>query len=246
MGRALLNGLLSTGLYRPGDLHVANPHTDKLEDLRLRGVNVSSSNAAVAKDADLLVVAVKPWIVGAVASELSAAADLRDTQVCVIAAGVPGDELKRMFGVELRGLCLAMPNTALAVGKSMTFIVPLSGESPAVLKVFGETGRVQVVEESRLPALTALASCGIAYAMRYARAAVEGGVELGVRASEGQQIVAQTISGAMALLEQPGAHPETEIDKVTTPGGITIRGLNAMEKAGFTAAVIEGLKASAK
>ena len=82
--------------------------------------------------------------------------------------------------------------------------------------------------------------------MRYVRAASEGGVELGFRASAAQEIVAQTLRGAVALLATDGAHPETEIDKVTTPGGLTIRGLNAMERAGFTAAVIDGLKASVK
>ena len=128
----------------------------------------------------------------------------------------------------------------------MTFIVKIEGESPESFKVFGKTGCVKAIEESKLPAVTALASCGIAFAMRYVRAATEGGVELGIKATEGQQIVAQTLAGAVALLSQPGAHAEAEIDKVTTPGGITIKGLNAMEKAGFTNAVIEGLRASGK
>ncbi|MBQ5722120.1 MAG: pyrroline-5-carboxylate reductase, partial [Bacteroidaceae bacterium] len=92
----------------------------------------------------------------------------------------------------------------------------------------------------------ALASCGIAYAMRYIRAATEGGVELGMYAHEAQQIVAQTLKGAVSLLEANHSHPEAEIDKVTTPGGITIKGLNAMERNGFSNSVIEGLKASKK
>jgi len=92
----------------------------------------------------------------------------------------------------------------------------------------------------------ALASCGIAYVMRYIRAASEGGVELGMYASDAKKIVMQTMLGAVKLLESTGNHPEAEIDKVTTPGGITIRGLNAMEANGFTTAVIEGLKASVK
>lgn len=90
----------------------------------------------------------------------------------------------------------------------------------------------------------ALASCGIAYAMRYVRAATEGGVELGFKADAAKDIVLQTIKGAALLLQKSGANPEAEIDKVTTPGGFTIRGLNAMEKEGFTNAVIEGLKRS--
>ena len=101
-----------------------------------------------------------------------------------------------------------------------------------------------LVEERLMNAATALASCGIAYALRYVRAATEGGVELGFRADQAQHIVAQTLRGAAALLDGDGATAEAEIDKVTTPGGLTIRGLNAMEEAGFTASVIRGLRAS--
>jgi pyrroline-5-carboxylate reductase len=103
---------------------------------------------------------------------------------------------------------------------------------------------VLTVESNHLSAGTAVASCGIAYAMRYVRAAVEGSVELGFKASDAQQIVCQTLKGAVELLLQNGNNAEVEIDKVTTPGGITIKGLNTMEKNGFTNAVIEGLKAS--
>ncbi|MBP5235107.1 MAG: pyrroline-5-carboxylate reductase, partial [Bacteroidales bacterium] len=103
-----------------------------------------------------------------------------------------------------------------------------------------------VITEKQLPAATALASCGIAYAMRYVRAASEGGVELGFKADLAEKIVLQTMRGAVDLLKASGNHPEAEIDKVTTPGGLTIKGLNAMEEAGFTNSVIRGLKASVK
>ena len=104
-------------------------------------------------------------------------------------------------------------------------------------------GRCLVTEERLLPAATRLASCGIAYALRYVRAASEGGVELGFKADAAKDIVLQTVRGAVELLQASGEHPEAAIDKVTTPGGMTIRGLNAMEHAGFTSAVIKGLKA---
>ena len=103
-------------------------------------------------------------------------------------------------------------------------------------------GQTRVVGEKQLRAGTLLASCGIAYAMRYIRAASEGGVEIGFRADDAKDIVLQTVKGAVALLQATGEHPEQAIDRVTTPGGITIRGLNAMEQAGFTKAVVEGLK----
>ena len=109
--------------------------------------------------------------------------------------------------------------------------------------MYGSMGEVLVVDEQHLAAGTTLASCGIAYAMRYVRAASEGGVEIGFKADDAKNIVLQTIKGAVELLQATGEHPEAAIDKVTTPGGVTIRGLNEMEHAGFTSAVIRGLKA---
>jgi pyrroline-5-carboxylate reductase len=107
-------------------------------------------------------------------------------------------------------------------------------------------GQTIITEERLLGAGTTLASCGIAYAMRYVRAASEGGVELGFKAGEAQKIVMQTMRGAVELLQATGMHPEAAIDLVTTPGGVTIKGLNEMEHAGFTSSVIRGLKAGAK
>ncbi|MEG0253332.1 MAG: pyrroline-5-carboxylate reductase dimerization domain-containing protein, partial [Muribaculaceae bacterium] len=114
----------------------------------------------------------------------------------------------------------------------------------AVKKIFDTLGKSMIVEERLMSGGTALASCGIAYVMRYIRAASEGGVELGFYANQSKEIIMQTMLGAVELLEATGNNPEVEIDKVTTPGGITIKGLNAMEANGFTTAVIEGLKAS--
>ena len=129
----------------------------------------------------------------------------------------------------------------------MTFLTSVRSSAEAdarMLAVFRELGDAMLVEERLLNAGMVLASCGIAYAMRYLRAATEGGVELGMYARDAQRIVMQTMKGAVELLQATGSHPEAEIDKVTTPGGLTIRGLNAMEEKGFTTSVIAGLKAS--
>ena len=101
-----------------------------------------------------------------------------------------------------------------------------------------------LVEERLMNAGLVLASCGIAYALRYIRANTQGGVLLGFTPADAQRIVAQTMKGAASLLSVDHSHPEAEIDKVTTPAGLTIRGLNAMERNGFTTAIIEGLMAS--
>jgi pyrroline-5-carboxylate reductase len=143
-------------------------------------------------------------------------------------------------------LFLAIPNIAIAHLCSMTFLVPVvsSDERTAQAKaMFDAMGRTLIVEERLLAAGTTLASCGLAYAMRYVRAAAEGGVELGFYPDQALSVVLQTVRGAVELLQASGEHPEAAIDKVTTPGGVTIKGLNEMEHAGFTSAVIRGLKA---
>ena len=162
-----------------------------------------------------------------------------------MAASVKADDIYGWLGFKMP-LFQVIPNIAIAVRSSMTFIVPVNADDAkvgALLRVFNDVGRSLLTDERHLPAGMALASCGLAYAMRYVRASAEGGVELGFKADVAKDIVVQTLRGVAELLQASGNHPEAEIDKVTTPGGLTIRGLNAMEAAGFTNAVIQGLKA---
>lgn len=245
MGGAIAQGLLDAEI-NPSDLRLANPHTDKLAHLAARGAKVTVSNTEAAADADIVILAVKPWLLRGVAEELAGTVDLSDKDIVSVAAGIPGEQLASWLGADRKpvgSISTAIPNTAAALRQSMTFVTAVKGSPEAAVALLERVGTVQLIDEARLPAAMALASCGIAYAMRYIRAAQEGGVELGIRAPEAQKIVCQTVIGAAALLMQPGVHPEAEIDKVTTPGGLTIRGLNAMEAAGFTPAVIAGLKA---
>lgn len=243
MGTSLAEGLLKNG--EPAEnITISNPHLDKLKSLQTRGIKVTDSNKEAVKDCDLAVIAVKPWKVKEVIKDLLPHIN-KPTELTFIVAGVPGYELLDLTKEsDIENISITMPNTAMVWAKSMTFIVSLKGDNLKSKNIFEKVGKVKEIEERLLGGATALASCGIAYALRYVRAATEGGVELGFKAAEAQDIVAQTMAGAVSLLETPGAHAETEIDKVTTPGGITIRGLNVMEREGFTNAVISGLKAS--
>ena len=176
--------------------------------------------------------------------------DYRRQMLVSVVAGVSAAQIGEWMekdGVRPR-LFLVIPNTAAAVCESMTFVAPFnaSDEDTTIIKeLFDTIGSTIITDERHLAAGMILASCGTAFAMRYIRASVEGGVELGFRAAEATHIVAQTVKGAARLLMTDGGHPEAEIDKVTTAGGITIKGLNAMEQAGFTGAVIQGLKVAA-
>lgn len=245
MGSAFARGILDSGMVDGSSITISDPHPLHLEDLEEKGVRVFSSNTEALKENDLIIIAVKPWLVREVVTEIESRINYDKTELCFIVAGIPSSELFSMFTMcEPKKISIAIPNTAMVKRESMTFMVPVAGNKFEAETYFKSLGKVMFIEERLLPAATALASCGIAYAMRYVRAACEGGVELGFKASAAQEIVVQTLAGAVAILSEKGTHPESEIDKVTTPGGITIRGLNAMERNGFTNAVIEGLKAS--
>lgn len=244
MGGAIVRGMVATAPQEAVNITVIDLSSNIREDFELLGVHTAEVDQNAVMESDLVIVAVKPWLIDEVMNQYKQALALSNAAVASIAAGVTLDMLSELTD---RPLLRIMPNTAVSVSESMTFIASKGTSEEQrreVSRIFSLLGQVMEVPESRMDACMALASCGIAYAMRYVRAATEGGVELGIPPHIAQKIINQTIRGAAALLEIEGAHPESEIDKVTTPGGITIRGLNAMERCGFSNAVIEGLKAS--
>ena len=254
MGGAVARGLAQGSVVKRSDIYVSNPSTPKLEALKsdYPEINVTTNNREVAAAANIIILAVKPWKVEEVLREILPHVDYSLQAIASMVGGLGIAQLSEWLdkgdGV-LPATYLIIPNTAIATMSSMTFIASArsTAEQDAhLLKIFNELGEAMLVEESLIPAGTSLASCGIAYALRYIRAAMEGGVELGFRADDAKRIVMQTLRGAADILAANGSHPEAEIDRVTTPGGLTIKGLNAMEAAGFTTSVIEGLKASTK
>ena len=253
MGGATARGMAQGTKVPPSDICVSNPSRGKLDALKtdFPAMRVTSDNKECVRGANLVILAVKPWKIEGVIAEIRDEMDYGKVCVASMAGGMGTEVISQMLdrgdGTPLPPVFYLIPNTAIAVRQSMTFIsgVRASREMEQwMVDVFGELGDAMWVEERLMGAGMALASCGIAYAMRYVRAATEGGVELGMYARDAQRIVEQTLQGAVALLRANQSHPEQEIDKVTTPGGITIRGLNAMEQAGFTNSVIQGLKAS--
>ncbi len=242
MGGAIAQGTLKSNAAET--IVVSNPSPGKLQRFAHAGAETTTDNREAVSKADVIILAVKPWLVEVVMEEIRDL--LTEEKVLVsVAAGVGGEQLLRWAGDECKVL-IAIPNIAIAQRQSMTFLTPISAsdeDTAQIVKYFDKMGRTCVCDESHLQAGMALASCGIAYAFRYIRAASEGGVELGFKAHQSQEIVMQTLKGAVALLEAEGLHPEEAIDRVTTPGGLTIKGLNEMEHAGFSSSVIRGLKA---
>lgn len=247
----MADGFIKSGAVKPADISVANPTAQKLEHFALQGASVTTDNKTAAEGADIVIIAVKPWLVEQVVNELKPVLNYTRQTTITVAAGISGSQFTAWLKKDdaVPQTFIVIPNTAIAVLASMTFIVPVNATADTTTTVkalFDNVGQTMVTDERHLSAGMTLASCGIAYAMRYVRAAAEGGVELGFKADMAKDIVLQTMKGAVELLQANGNHPEAEIDKVCTPGGLTIRGLNEMEHAGFTSAVIRGLKAGVK
>lgn len=249
MGGATVEGLLKQ-TAQTLSISVADPMAD-LSRFAKAGAETSTDNAQTVKGADIVMVFVKPWLVEKVLTGIKESMDYDRQTLVVIAAGVKSSSILEWMDKDgsRPQLMLCIPNIAIAQLASMTFLVNISASdssAAAVKSLFDSMGRTIITTENLLGAGTTLASCGIAYAMRYIRASSEGGVELGFKAHDAQEIVMQTMKGAVELLQASGMHPEAAIDLVTTPGGVTIKGLNEMEHAGFTSSVIRGLKAGAK
>ena len=248
MGGATVEGLLKAG-HEGKNVCVSDPSKAVLDKFAALGVMTTTDNSKAVSEADVVMVVVKPWLVEQVLTGIKDALQPERQVLVVIAAGVPSQKIKEWLGTQCPPLFLCIPNIAIAQLASMTFLVPVTGEpthTETVKGLFDAMGTTLLTDEQHLAAGTTLASCGIAYAMRYVRAASEGGVELGFKADDAKRIVMQTMKGAVELLQASGLHPEAAIDLVTTPGGVTIKGLNEMEHAGFTSAVIRGLKAGLK
>jgi pyrroline-5-carboxylate reductase len=249
MGGATVEGLIKGQQFKNEDISVSDPSQAVVEKFAKTGVSVTTDNKLAAETADIVCVVVKPWLVERVLKDIKPELNPHKQILIVIAAGISSASIKEWLGEQCPSLFLAIPNIAIAEMASMTFVVPVGASEEqvqTVVNIFDEMGTTLITDEQHLAAGTTLASCGIAYAMRYIRAAAEGGVELGFKADDAKKIVMQTMKGAVELLEASGLHPEAAIDLVTTPGGVTIKGLNEMEHAGFTSAVIRGLKAGVK
>jgi len=246
MGGALAEGLLKAPSAEQNSITIADPSDEVVRRFAETDASVTTDNTAAASEADIVAVVVKPWLVESVLKEIRSALKPERQMLIVVAAGIKAEQVSEWLGDRRLPFFLVIPNIAIAYRQSMTFVVPCgtSKEQTATVRtLFDELGQAIITEERLLPAGTTLASCGIAYALRYVRAATEGGIEMGFRAKEAERIVAQTVKGAVELLQQSGSHPESLVDQVCTPGGVTIRGLNEMEHAGFTSSVIRGLKA---
>ncbi|HEX2534477.1 MAG TPA: pyrroline-5-carboxylate reductase [Chitinophagaceae bacterium] len=246
LGTAIAEGLIKSGFSRPDQIILTKRNLSTLAHLQNQGVQVISDNNEAVRRAGLIIIAVKPFQIKEVLEKL--APEIEPGRHVVISV-VTGIFIQDLYEVVPPGTPLfrAMPNTAIAIQESMTCIAYASASREQVKYVeelFSQLGKVATIEEKLMDAATVLGACGTAYAMRYIRANIQGGIEIGFDARTASLIAAQTVKGAAELLLQKGTHPEQEIDKVTTPKGCTIAGLNEMEHQGFSSSLIKGIATS--
>lgn len=246
LGSAIAEGLIMSGFIQPGQILITKRNIRTLQALEEKGVLVSNDNEEAVKFADLVILAVKPFQVDDVLGSLKHLFDENRHVLVSVITGISTAHIHTALGKKVSTV-RAMPNTAIAIQESMTCISArdiTSDQLTYVKDIFNQLGKVVVIEEKLMDAATVLAACGTAYAMRYIRANIQGGIEIGFDAATASLIAAQTVKGAAELLLKKNTHPEQEIDKVTTPKGCTIAGLNEMEHQGFSSSLIKGIVAS--
>ncbi|MBI2273990.1 MAG: pyrroline-5-carboxylate reductase [Bacteroidetes bacterium] len=248
LGAAMAEGLINSGFILPNHLIVTRRNIGALKSLEERGVMVSNDNTEAVKYADWIVLAVKPFQVKEVLTQIQPFLDVKKHSLISVVTGIWIKDLQEIVGNDF-ALFRAMPNTAIAIQESMTCICAHGANQDQLSYVadfFEQLGKSVFIEEKLMDAATVLGACGTAYAMRYIRANIQGGIEIGFSAATASLIAAQTVKGAAELLLQRNTHPEQEIDKVTTPKGCTIAGLNEMEHQGFSSSLIKGIVTSYK
>ncbi len=248
LGSAIAEGLINSGFVLPSDLIVTKRNLETLKPLSDRGVQISNHNLEAVQNSSWIILAIKPFQFKEVLAQIQPALDASKHCIISVVTGVWIKDIQEIVGTDFP-LFRAMPNTAIAIQESMTCICSVNAsqaQTNFVSDAFNQLGKSVLIEEKLMDAATVLGACGTAYAMRYIRANIQGGIEIGFSAKVASLIAAQTVKGAAELLLQKNTHPEQEIDKVTTPKGCTIAGLNEMEHQGFSSSLIKGIVTSYK
>jgi pyrroline-5-carboxylate reductase len=248
IGLSLAKGLVKAGIYKPEQITLTRRNPDALAGHAIDGYIVTSNNAKAVKKADIVVLAVLPQQLNKLLEEIKPAVKSEKQLFVSVISGVNCADIRKQLDLNVQ-VIRAMPNTAIAIGDSMTCIATDDGTVKnvnLVKSLFDTVGITLQINEELMTAATALCACGVAFFLRSVRAASQGGTEIGFHAHDALKMAAQTAKGAANLLLQLASHPEQEIDKVTSPKGCTIAGLNEMEHNGFSSAMIKGIKLSAE
>ncbi|MBC8322908.1 MAG: pyrroline-5-carboxylate reductase [Candidatus Marinimicrobia bacterium] len=247
LGQALAAGLTKSGQYDPSDISLTRRNVEELSLFADSGYKITTDNSTAIEESDLIIVSVGPQ--DAETLFLSIKEVLHPNKHILVSTitGVSIDKIQSVVGQQIP-IVRIMPNTAVSICESMTCLAAKDEQNESinlVKNIFDKLGRTLIVKESLIAPATALCGSGLAFFLRAVRAASQGGTEIGFHAEEAILLAAQTARGAASLTIDSEMHPESEIDKVTTPKGITISGLNEMEHQGFSSAMIRAIVRSA-
>ncbi|MEB2775473.1 pyrroline-5-carboxylate reductase [Algoriphagus sp. D3-2-R+10] len=246
LGASIANGLLKRDDFDPKNLTLTKRHVDSLSGFAVLGVKVQSDNISAAADADIIILGVKPYNISPILNEIKSSLRLKNQIIISLATGITIAEMYEVIdptSIAFR----AMPNIAADIQESVTCVCSQNADENqinTVSELFDGIGFTIPIDESLMEAATVLGACGIAYVLRFMRAMIQGGIQIGFDSVTASKIVNQTVKGAAELMIQKNMHPEAAIDKVTTPKGCTIVGLNEMEHQGFSSAMVRGVIAS--
>ena len=245
MGEALIKGLLAAKLVPADAIFATDVRPERLKELdRQYGIQVSSDNAGLVRSADIVILAVKPQIMDAVATEIAPAVT-RGKLLISIAAGVATDKIRARLPRDAR-LIRVMPNTPALVLEGATAIAKADGLEPGDLdvarEIFGAVGRVVVLGEEMIDAVTGLSGSGPAYVAVVIESLADGGVRMGLDRATAMTLATQTVLGAAKLLLETGLHPGALKDMVSSPGGTTIAGIAALEEGGLRTTFIKAVE----
>jgi pyrroline-5-carboxylate reductase len=245
MGEALVKGLVEARVVAAESIVVSDARDERLADMDRRyGVRISKSNVDLVRDSDVVVLAVKPQIMAAVLSEVASSLSRRHLVISV-AAGMATATLHKMVGKDIR-LIRVMPNTPALVLEGATAIAKAAGLETGDLEtaqeIFGAVGKVVVLDEVLMDAVTGLSGSGPAYVALVIESLADGGVKMGLDRATAMTLATQTVLGAAKLLLETGTHPGQLKDMVSSPGGTSISGVAALEEGGIRTTFIKAVE----
>lgn len=244
LGLSIAKGLVINNTYTT--LYLSKRNIDVLSSWKeYKNVFITQNNKEAVQNSDIIIFAVQPNQFDLILKEVKSLLTDKHVLISTI-TGYTIDRMESIIGNQ-HPIIRSMPNTAISVGKSMTCLCSNdTGKKklPIAEAIYNGLGTSLVIEEQHMQAATVLCASGIAFWMRLIRATTQGGVQLGFDADVALKMSMQTAMGAASLLIETGSHPEEEIDRVTTPRGCTITGLNEMEHQGLSSSLIKGLNAS--
>jgi pyrroline-5-carboxylate reductase len=246
IGLSILQGIIKNDPFMAKRITATRRNIKELEYLKDLGIKLTSDNVSAINESDLIIIAVKPYNLTSLLEEIKDHLNPKKHVLISVTTGITISEIQDIVGISIP-IFRVMPNISASVAKSISCVCynkVIENEIESVKYLFDMIGTTMIIDEELMEPATIIGACGVAFVLRFIRAMIQGGIQIGFDAKTASEIVNQTVKGAAELLIERGEHPEFEIDKVTTPKGCTIVGLNEMEHNGFSSSLIKGIVAS--